>query len=655
MTATRRARRRQPAAQQRHAALDGYRGLFVILVILFHLGVTRLSGGWIGINHFFVFSGFLITRILISEHAQTGHIDAVRFYIRRARRVVPAMLIVVGAVLVASVLIGTAEQRKLWGGDALSTLGFFLNWRLSARDDAYFDQFGQPSPLRHAWTLSVEEQFYVVVPFLLLAICIVARRRWMRAGIVMALAGGSALWTAHLAQTAGQSRLYYGTDTRVQALLVGAAVGFMIGRGSDGRRPRPLPRGLTEAMGWIGFAISLSAVFFLSESTQWVYTHGGVLLFAVAAGLIGWSAVDERPSLLNQLMRTRPLPYLGRISYGLYLYHWPIHLWFPLDALPVIVSAGIQMVLTVVVAAASYRYIEAPILAHGLRGLPITNRMRGWSVGAVVAAVVTGSLVLWSSSPPAISGSQPDLVAGQAQYTPGRAPNHVAVLGDSVAKQLIENFPGGSYPQVRLIDVTHEGCDFLDAPMMTGGREVPTQAPCRQARETWPEKVRETKAEVLLVFGWTSLAYPHRSLDGQVVRAPQPGYQTMIEGELTSMLSRLRGAGGRQLQLVTLPCRNLPKDESIGQSKATSSDLKQVRDVVRDPTWINGVMKGWAARHPRDVRVLDLQQATCPQGYVEQQQGIRLFADQAHFSAQASPMIWKWLLPQAQGGYAHVS
>ncbi|MDE9365991.1 acyltransferase family protein [Luteipulveratus sp. YIM 133132] len=652
--ATRRSRRSgaTSAPPVRFAAMDGYRGLFVILVVLYHLGVTRLAGGWIGINHFFVFSGFLITRILLSEHARTGRIDAIAFYVRRARRVLPAMLVLVAAVLVATLLIGEGEQRRLWGGDAAATLGFFLNWRLVQRNDAYFDQFGMPSPLRHAWTLSVEEQFYLVVPFLLLGLCVLARRRALRSGVVLALAVGAAVWTAHLAQSAGPSRLYYGTDTRVQALLVGVAVGFLLGRGSDGRRPALLPRAATEAMGWVGFATSLSAVFLLDEATQWVYTEGGVLLFALAAGLVAWSAVDERPSPLNRLMSLRPLPYLGRISYGIYLYHWPIHLWVPLDGVPRPLAALVQLVLTLAAAAASYRYLEAPVLAHGLRGLPLARRGRRWTLGPAVAAVLAGSVLLWSTPAPALSERQPDLVAGQRAYDPGGSPQRISVLGDSVAQQLADDFPAATYPGVSLRNQAREGCDLLPATATTGEQDIPVQAPCRTTRERWPADFRSSGSQVLVVLAWTMLAYPHRAPDGTVVRPGDPRYAQVIDRGLDDLLARLGSAG--RLQLVTLPCRDLPSDQTGGRSGAGAADLAQVRRVVRDPSWVNGVLKSWAARHPGAVHVIDLQAATCPRGYEPTRAGVTLFADRAHFSRDAAPMVWKWLLPQIQASYAPV-
>lgn len=281
--------------------------------MLYHVGVTKLAGGWIGINHFFVFSGFLIARMLIKEHSKTGRIDALRFYRRRIRRIVPAMVALVLAVVVHSWIFETAANRKQFGGDAFATLGFFLNWRLVTRFDAYFDLFGHPSPLRHAWTLAVEEQFYVIAPLLLLLVCMATRSRRIRAGIAFGLACVSAIWTAHLGYhgVTDQSRLYYGTDTRAQALLVGVAIGFLLGADQRGREPRPLSRGATHFLAWLGFLTSLSAVFILSPTTGWIWNGGGMLLFAAAAALMGFAAIDQRDLFINRCSPGRRWPTSG--------------------------------------------------------------------------------------------------------------------------------------------------------------------------------------------------------------------------------------------------------------------------------------------------------------------------------------------------------
>lgn len=181
-----------------NAPLDGMRGVLMVFFMLYHFGVGVFSGAWVSINTFFVLSGFLITRLLVEEHARTGRIRVWEFYKRRARRLLPALFLLLTTIAGYAAFVAPESARRVLGGDILATLGYVINWRLIARADEYFGTAGGPSPLRHAWTLSIEEQFYVLVPFLIGAVVLLARRRRSQAMIVLALAGIGALWGAHL-------------------------------------------------------------------------------------------------------------------------------------------------------------------------------------------------------------------------------------------------------------------------------------------------------------------------------------------------------------------------------------------------------------------------------------------------------------------------
>ena len=655
MTGSTRAQRRNGKGVRtpsRYAALDGYRGLFVVLVIAYHFGVTALVGGWVGINHFFVFSGFLITRLLLKERQKTGRIDVRRFYVRRARRVLPAMFVLVAAVLVHTAFFADAEQRKEYAGDAFATLGFFLNWRLISRGDAYFDQFVDPSPLRHAWTLSVEEQFYVIVPFLVLALVALARRRGAKAGIALALAAVSACWTAQLGfeTPQDQTRLYYGTDTRVQALLVGVALGCLLGLGNDKRGPVLPPRAVTQALGVIGFGVSVSAVFLLDPSTTWVYDRGGILLFAVGAALMGWSSVDPRNLLINRIFGWEPLAFLGRISYGLYLYHWPINLWVDVPGLPDIAEAVLKGALTFAAAYLSFRYIEVPVLQNGVKGLlpKSTSGARQFVAVGSALALVLGSGLMWTmtrvSGPPQYVANVPDLVPGQKAYPMTSSRTTVAMVGDSVPLKLVENYPSLNFPGLHPVALAVPGCDMLDIPIVDSkSKIVPNPKDCASLKRDLTSKVRGSGAEAAVLMPGVHLASRHM-LDGRKVWIDDAAYRDLAKKRLTETVGKIRAGGAQRVYVTTVPCRQadlsvLPPEDAA----AMRADGPALAESQR-PDQVNALIREWASEE--HVPLLDLARTVCSNPFQPEVSGKRLYTDSVHFSEEATPMIWKWLAPQ---------
>src|SRR3954463_2600577 len=289
---------RPPLAPQ--PALDGIRALAVIAVMLFHAGNTYATAGFIGVDVFLVLSGFLITLLLLRELRTSGRVAFGAFWMRRARRLLPALILVLVAVALFGAFVATDDEALGLRGDLLGSLVYVENWRFVLSGASYFTQFGSPSPLRHMWSLAIEEQWYLVWPLLLFGIMAVTRRN-LRAvtAVILALAAASALLMAALYHQGGDaSRAYYGTDTRAQALLIGAALAvlFVI---------RGLPRSraanvVVQVLGLVGGAFLLWVVVERSERWTTLY-RGGFSLVAVASAALIAGAMTRGPvrSLLS--------------------------------------------------------------------------------------------------------------------------------------------------------------------------------------------------------------------------------------------------------------------------------------------------------------------------------------------------------------------
>jgi peptidoglycan/LPS O-acetylase OafA/YrhL len=333
-------------------ALDGIRCFAVLAVMAFHSGATYARGGSIGVDVFFVLSGFLITSLLVSERARTGTVSFTRFYARRALRLLPALVLVVLAMLLWS-LVGIASgaaRRDLYHGVAGGLL-YVSNWQAT-------DGLPLFALTNHLWSLSIEGQFYLVWPPVLL---LLLRLRVPRAAVIgVVLAGGIASAVLRLVLwTTGSSteRVYYGTDTRMDALLVGCALGLAAAWGwlpRGGRWALALRAGALVAVGWLAAEVAFS-----SWRSSWTY-RGGLGLVAIAVAVVVAAVVAAPDDPLARFLALRPLVALGRISYGLYLWHWPVYMILnssrlDLEWLP---TQTVRLGVTVALATASYLLVE---------------------------------------------------------------------------------------------------------------------------------------------------------------------------------------------------------------------------------------------------------------------------------------------------------
>jgi peptidoglycan/LPS O-acetylase OafA/YrhL len=346
--------------------LDGIRAIAVTAVLLFHGSVGWMRGGYLGVDVFFVLSGFLITSILLAEAEASGRIDLKRFYIGRARRLLPALLLVlvVTALLAMTIAQDAVPQLRQ---DIIAALTYSTNWWYVVQDLSYFEATGRPPLLQHLWSLAVEEQFYFIWPLLLILIWRrggrAGVRRWSL-GLALASTALMAAWAFALGVpgTTGESRVYYGSDTHAMGLLVGAWLATVW---RPGQLPTQLPQQARRRLTGIGIAclgiLALAFVFAGPESNL-IY-RGGLLVIAFAtAGVI---AVASHPALaFGSWLATPLLRYIGTRSYGIYLWHWPIFtvlrpgIDVAATGFPVFVA---RIALTLLAAEFSYRYVEMPI------------------------------------------------------------------------------------------------------------------------------------------------------------------------------------------------------------------------------------------------------------------------------------------------------
>ncbi len=385
--------------RERLASLDGIRGLALVAVLAFHSGPGVFSGGFLGVEIFFVLSGYLLTSLLLDEHRRDGRIDHARYARRRVRRLVPAGLVLLTFVLLLAPLVAPDDAHRL-RGDLLYSLFGLTNWHLIADGTSYFATVGRPPFVRHLWSLAVEIQFCLVCS--VLAAWLARRSRKVAASALGIAIGASAIAMAVLYRAPDASRAYYGTDVRFSALLTGALIAVVA---SDGLLER-----VAKLPNWVpGVAVAVIAlqVVLVDDASRFLYPVGFLVAQAATAILIVMALVGGRTA---SALSAGPLRWLGVRSYGIYLWHWPIVLlvrpgidvdWHPFSA--AVFSIG----LAVVLGAVSFRFVESPFLG-GKRARPVERLKNLLGVapqeqraiaGAAAIALVAGLVGLGTHLP----------------------------------------------------------------------------------------------------------------------------------------------------------------------------------------------------------------------------------------------------------------
>jgi peptidoglycan/LPS O-acetylase OafA/YrhL len=628
---------RSDRASTRNDALDGVRLLAVTAVMAFHFGLPGAAGGFLGVDVFFVLSGFLITSLLLGRMLE-GRLNVLDFWTRRLRRLLPALLVLVGAVVAWGALVAPAVIRDGLRSDIAATLFYVANWHFITTS-TYFASNGVPSPLEHMWSLAVEEQFYLVWPILLAAIVLLVRDPGRRvAAVAMIAAVGlvasavrlDLLWGAN-----GQDRAYLGTDSRIFEPLAGALLAAVMTSAAMRRVVTRAHWGLLS-VGGAGFAWGLVALGGRGGATR-AYAEGGAVVVALGTAA-AIAAIATRDSAVTRALALPAVAYLGRLSYAMYLWHWPLQVWtgrygwWDLSGVGTPVRASILTALTVALAALSYHLIEKPVRYGGLSRFLAPRRM-------LVGVPLTLAAMF------AISSS---LVVPRAGAALGRVTRTIVLVGDSVPQRLEPDLArAAARDGYVVVSATRGSCPATGVAVVgvTGkpwgaGRVCATDVPSRQDAAI-------ARYHPALVIWWSRYELADR-VDGQgrPVRFASPAYWKLQQKAFASRTGALTRDGAIVVAVQI---------ERSGLGMATRCTPQSCGPFLRRLITATAAQNTWnafLASHTSDpVRSISIQSLVChdaaspcddrlPDGSLARPDG-------THYSAEAAPAVAQAVINRA--------
>jgi len=585
-------------------ALDGLRAIAVLSVFAYHLDLDWAKGGFLGVDMFFVLSGYLITSLLLVEWGRTGSVRFGAFWARRARRLLPAVFVLLIAVSIWGRIVLPSDEWGSLRADSLWTMFYGANWHFIWAGQSYFSP--SPSPLRHTWSLAIEEQFYLVWPLVVYATMRLARgRTWLLATVAVVGIGASVVaLAARFTPGTDPSRAYYGTDGRASQMLVGALLGMLLLRWNPvGRITRTVLQ-----VASIAAAVVIVWAFATADTTGGRLYHGGFLAFALCTAVLIAAMVQSTRNPLQAFFALRPMRWIGAVSYGVYLWHWPIIVFvneartglsgWELD--------GLRVALTFVIAALSYYLIELPIRQHRF--------VKTWTprVAIVAAAALTVGVVVVA----AVGAAPADPLRGESGSTlrgreapvadvpidPSIPTSRVLLLGDSVAFTLGDTLTTDAAAQgVTFRTVARLGCGMTTGiALNSDGTRVEWGPGC--ATDTIDYETRTfddvNPDTVVWLSTWELSDY---EVDGRRLRFGTPAFDRWLLAEMEATRQRFADRGAR-LALVTVP--------PVAQSTLNDADPVQARKAEH----LNDLFRQFADDHPDDVVVVDLAALVCPGG-----------------------------------------
>ena len=620
-------------------ALDGLRGLAVLAVLFFHAGFGWARGGYLGVSAFFTLSGFLITTLLVTEWRETGSISLKRFWARRLRRLMPVALLALGGIVVFGALAADADQLRELRADVFAALGYVANWRFVFSGQSYAQLFRAPSPVLHFWSLAIEEQFYLCFPLLALVALRLRGRRGL--AVVLVALGAGSLMASRLLLAGGASadRLYYGTDTRALELVAGALLALVLSR--VGGPKRAGSRLVLQAGGGVALATMVGLWMTLAQSDRWL--HRGALVLHAGLAAVVLAAAVQPTGPVRALLGRESLRRLGLISYGVYVYHWPVFLWLDPERTGLrtpLVLFALRVSVTVGLAVCSYHLLERPIRER--------RRLRGrlpWALTPAVALALCVSLVVVTSDrpPPTIVYSAvydkvpppPPVRSVATALASSPSPTHplrIMIVGDSVAETVGRGIERWGMRTGEAV-VKNAGVGWCaigrgGIAYLFGDRPREQTACSRWSR--WG--VDRVRPDVVVVLSTLWETYPRELPEwGGPRRIGDPDYDRWLVSEYVAATDYFSSFGARVIWL-TAPCTESPRPDVIAA-------LGHLNVMIK---WLPYLTA------PGRLKVLDLYDHVCPDGAFTATlggvEGAR--PDGIHFSDPGSDWLASWLGPQ---------
>jgi len=593
-------------------SLDGIRAFSVIAVMLYHANIAWLPGGFLGVEVFFVVSGFLITSLLIEERESTRRIDLKQFWIRRARRLLPALVVMLAATAVCVAFYAT-DSAPDFRRDVLPSLGYFSNWwQIFAVDTPYFAASSLPV-LRHLWSLAVEEQWYLIWPLLFV---FVFGAKWMRpkiSGALLLLCSGAIMFATALRFVQDDETrtnfLYLSTLTRSSGLLLGAAVAMLWRPWRKNSLPSWWKSSLADALAVASIAVIGVLMATVHVADAWLY-QGGLAVTTIASAVI--IAVVMRPNglFVKKFFSQELFVEIGRRSYGLYLWHWPI--FVVAHARDSGNRLAVALALTVIINEFVYQYVEIPT-RQGALGNWLHNRQQLSAMhrrlpvlitAAVVASLgITGVKVVGIeardlsidtstanvifSVPTTVASASSLPAASTTSTTIAKLPRKLVIVGDSQAHSLVVNKPSGIEKTFVITNGSIDGCGIYDRGVGVGGTNGNFRrnfANCVGFEKKWAKSATTARADVALVVigAWEVLDLKINGFTFAVNTSPA---DTMFRTQMKRGIDALRSTGAT-VALLEVACMR-PVDSKGGPvpalpQRGDDTRTKHLNDLLRE-------------------------------------------------------------------------